>query len=60
MPSARPRSLGGNTEVTIAAEVADSRAAPPPWMTRLAISQALLMLRPASSEPTVKMAMPAR
>ena len=39
MPSARPRSSGGKTAVTIAAEVAASSAAPAPCTMRLPISQ---------------------
>ena len=34
MPRARPRSCGGKTAVTIAADVAPMKAAPAPWMMR--------------------------
>ena len=38
MPSARPRSFGGKTAVTMAADVAPMSAAPPPWMMRETMS----------------------
>ena len=60
MPRARPRSWGGKTAVTIAAEVATSNAAPTPCRARLAMSHVTFMLSPENSEPIVKMAMPAR
>ncbi len=60
IPRARPRSWGGKTAVTIAAEVATSSAAPVPCSARLAMSQAAFMLSAEQSEPTVKIAMPAR
>ncbi len=60
MPRARPRSLGGNTAVTIAAAVANIRALPTPWTMRLPMSQAPLMLSAASREPSVKTTMPSR
>ena len=60
MPRARPRSFGGKTAVTMAAEVAPMSAAPPPWMMRETMSQEPFMLTAHSSEATVKMAMPRR
>ncbi len=54
MPRARPRSWGGKTAVTIAAEVATSSAAPAPCTARLAMSQVTFMLSAEKSEPTVK------
>ncbi len=60
MPRARPRSLGGKTAVTMAADVAPISAAPPPWMMREPMSQAPFMLTAQSSEATVKTAMPSR
>ena len=60
MPKARPRSCGGNTAVTMAAEVATVSAAPPPCTTRLMMSHAPLMLSAASSEPAVNTAVPMR
>ena len=60
MPRARPRSCGGNTDVTIAAEVAPISAAPEPWMMREPMSHQPFMLRAQSSEATVNTAMPSR
>ena len=60
MPRARPRSWAGKTEVTMAAEVAFSRAPPTPWRIRLRISEGAFQLRAAAREATVKMAIPAR
>ena len=60
MPRARPRSCGGNTEVTIAADVAPMSAAPMPWTMREPISHPPFMLRAQSSEATVNTAMPSR
>ncbi len=60
MPRARPRSLGGKTAVTIAAEVAPTNAAPPPWMMRETMSQEPFMLTAHSTEARVKTAMPSR
>ena len=60
MPRARPRSCGGKTAVTIAAEVAPMSAAPPPWTMRETMSQAPFMLTAHSSEATVNTAMPSR
>ncbi len=60
MPRARPRSLGGKTAVTIAADVAPTRAAPAPCTILEAMSQAPSMLTAHSSEATVNTAMPSR
>ncbi len=60
MPRARPRSCGGKTAVTIAADVAPMSAAPAPWTTRDAISQEPSLLTAHSSEATVNTAMPSR
>ena len=60
MPRARPRSCGGKTAVTIAAEVAPMSAAPPPWTMRETMSQVPFMLSAHSSEATVNTAMPSR
>jgi hypothetical protein len=60
MPRARPRSRGGKTAVTMAADVATMRAAPPPWITRLRMSQAPFTLSAASSDPAVNTATPMR
>jgi hypothetical protein len=60
MPSALPRSVRGNTEVTMAAAVALSRAAPQPCTTRLAMSQAPFMLTAANKEPAVNRTSPPR
>ena len=46
--------------MTIAAEVAPSKAAPAPCTARLAMSQAAFTLNAAESEPAVKIVMPAR
>ena len=60
MPSARPRSLGGKTAVTIAADVAPTRAAPAPWTILETMSQELSMLSAQNSEATVNTAVPSR
>ena len=60
MPRARPRSLGGKTEVTMAGEVAPMSAAPTPWRIREAISHGPFMLSAHSSEATVNTAIPSR
>ena len=60
MPRARPRSWGGKTAVTMAAEVANMQGAAAPWTMRLPMSQGPFMLRAASREPRVKTAMPSR
>ncbi len=59
MPRARPRSRAGKALVTMAAEVALSRAPPTPWMIRLATSVAPSTDRAAAPEPRVKMSRPA-
>ena len=54
MPSARPRSLGGNTSVRMATLLTTIIAAPDPWIRREMINITALLERPQASEPTVK------
>ena len=61
MPMAMLRSLTLVNAVMMMASVAGiSRAAPMPWMARLAMSTPPLPASPAASEDSVKTAMPAR
>ena len=54
IPSANPRSDGGNARVTIAAATENIIAPPSPWTARLASNQPKPGLRPLVSAPSVK------
>ena len=63
MPSASPRSSGGNASVRIADEFAMSSAPPMPWTMRIAISQRAaaepsIHVSESSTDPAVKTANP--
>ena len=57
-PIARPRSLGGNASVNMAALLAQMRAAPTPWMSRKKTSIVPVRARLQSPEPIVNMRKP--
>ncbi len=59
MPSALPRSLGGNVSVMMAGPMANAIAAPTACSTRKPMSQYTLVDRPHSSDPRMKMTSPA-
>ena len=60
MPSAAPRSLGGNVAVMIESVAGIMKAAPTPWSTRAPISSSALPASPQRSEESVKTARPKR
>lgn len=57
-PSARPRSLVGNTDTTIAAPIPWTSAEPTPCKIRMAMSWYASVAKPASVELIVKIARP--
>ena len=60
MPSARPRSAGGVTEVRMAMPVAKTMAMPKPWTTRNKIRASTLPASPHRTEVAVKTIIPTR